>query len=55
MGARLLWHPRRYSRAEFLNALLELEAVAILRSATHAQICRAVRQMNTSPRKKSLP
>lgn len=50
-GAQLLWHLRRYSRAEFLNALLELEAVAVLRSATHAQICRAVRQMNMGPRK----
>ena len=40
MGAQLLWHLRRYGRAEFLNVLLELEAVAILRSATRAQICR---------------
>lgn len=51
MGAQLLWRLRRYSRAEFLNALLELEAVAISCHAAHAQICRAVRQTNTSPRK----
>lgn len=50
-GAQLLQHLRCYSRAEFLNAFLEPEAAAILRSAAHAQICRTMRQMNMSPRK----
>lgn len=42
MGAQLLWHLRHYSRAEFPNASLELEAAVMLCSATRAQICRVL-------------